>query len=368
MLMTKSIFFKKNTLMAAEHISISSSNYFLTQFRVLVTYIRLLFFPINQNLDYDYPVYGSFWDVPVCASAVFLTFLMGFAIWLFRKKPLVSFGIVWFFITLLPDSSFIALQDVINEHRLYLPMVGFSIFLVSSLYHLFKRKFAPIVAVVILVSIFYSTLSYARNIVWQDELTLWMDVVEKSPNKARAYNGRGVAYGARGEYKKAIADYTKAIEISPTYFYAYNNRGVEYVKIGKIDEALSDFSKAIDIYPSYPRAYFNRAAILFARRNEVDKAIEDYNHTIQIDPSYRNAYLNRAVAYIAKGELDKAIDDFIVARDLDPRDGEVYRNLAVLYYEKGQYEKAGENVNRSLDLGYKVEPEFLEKLKKAYLK
>ena len=40
--------------------SVSRWDYLITEFRVIVTYIRLLFFPINQNLDYDYPIYRTF--------------------------------------------------------------------------------------------------------------------------------------------------------------------------------------------------------------------------------------------------------------------------------------------------------------------
>ena len=46
-------------------------SYLFTQFRVIVTYIRLLFFPINQNLDYDYPIYHLFSNPQVFLSFVF---------------------------------------------------------------------------------------------------------------------------------------------------------------------------------------------------------------------------------------------------------------------------------------------------------
>ena len=60
---------------------------------------------------------------------------------LFSKYRLVSFSIFWFFLTLLPESSFLPIKDVIFEHRLYLPLVGFSIFLVSGVYYLFGKEY-----------------------------------------------------------------------------------------------------------------------------------------------------------------------------------------------------------------------------------
>ena len=56
------------------------------------------------------------------------------------------------------------------------------------------------------------------------------DAIELNPNDAEAYNNRGVAYSNKGDYDRAIADYTKAIELNPDYVEAYSNRGGAYVK------------------------------------------------------------------------------------------------------------------------------------------
>ncbi|MDP2167140.1 MAG: hypothetical protein Q8J64_02275, partial [Thermodesulfovibrionales bacterium] len=109
---------------------ISRWDYFLTQFRVIVTYIRLLFLPINQNIDYDYPVFHSFFDLGVLLSFFFLLSVFGSAVYLFyhsKNNPsfrLISFGVFWFFITLSVESSIIPIPMVINEYRLYLPSFG----------------------------------------------------------------------------------------------------------------------------------------------------------------------------------------------------------------------------------------------------
>jgi hypothetical protein len=106
--------------------------YLLTQFRVIATYIRLLFLPVNQNLDYDYPLYNSLFEPGVFFSFLFLLSIFGLAIYLFKRSRktgngyslMASFGILWFFITLSVESSIIPIRDVIFEHRLYLPSVG----------------------------------------------------------------------------------------------------------------------------------------------------------------------------------------------------------------------------------------------------
>ncbi|MBI5188686.1 MAG: hypothetical protein HZA07_06415 [Nitrospirae bacterium] len=114
---------------------ITSLQYFLTQLHVIPYYIKLLFIPTNLNLDYDWPITRNI-DFLTVLFFVLLTSIIIVAIKLFRRARLVSFGIIWFFVTLSVTSSFIVIYDVIFEHRLYLPFIGFAIilaFLISKI-------------------------------------------------------------------------------------------------------------------------------------------------------------------------------------------------------------------------------------------
>jgi len=114
---------------------VTSFQYFLTQLHVIPYYIKLLFIPTNLNLDYDWPVTRSI-DFATVLYFLMLTVIVVIALVLFRRAKLVSFGIIWFFVTLSVTSSFIVIYDVIFEHRLYLPSVGFVIviaFLISRI-------------------------------------------------------------------------------------------------------------------------------------------------------------------------------------------------------------------------------------------
>jgi hypothetical protein len=121
---------------------ITSFQYFLTQLHVIPYYIRLLFIPANLNLDYDWPVTRNI-DLPTMFFFILIIAIIAVAIKLFRKARLISFGIIWFFVTLSVTSSFIVLYDVIFEHRLYLPSIGFSIviaFLISKISDIRQRS------------------------------------------------------------------------------------------------------------------------------------------------------------------------------------------------------------------------------------
>ncbi len=106
--------------------TITSFQYFLTQLHVIPYYIKLLFVPTNLNLDYDWPLTGSI-DLLTVFFFLLLSGILVAGIMIFRRSRLISFGILWFFITLSVTSSFLVIHDFIFEHRLYLPSVGFAI-------------------------------------------------------------------------------------------------------------------------------------------------------------------------------------------------------------------------------------------------
>ncbi len=144
---------------------------------------------------------------------------------------------------------------------------------------------------------------------------------------AAYYYNQGVARYEKGDYAKAINNYTKAIELKPRYAEAYYNRGIAYDDKGQYDRAIEDYSKAIEIDPKYSDAYINRG-IAYGRKGEYDKAIIDLNEAIEIDPNGANAYYNRGLAYNKKGQYDQSISDYTKAIEVKPGYSSAYNALA----------------------------------------
>jgi hypothetical protein len=120
--------------------NITPWTYQLTSLNVLWTYVRLLFFPINQNLDYTYPVAKTLFKFPTLLSLIGHICVVAASLWLYvkRKWTLLPFGAAWFYITLSPTQSFVPILDVIFEHRLYLPSIGFFIVFIASFEGIFE--------------------------------------------------------------------------------------------------------------------------------------------------------------------------------------------------------------------------------------
>ena len=289
--------------------AIAPGQYLLTQFRVLVTYLRLLLLPVNQNLDYDYSIAQTLWQTPTLISFIFILLILAAAVVLFRKHRVLSFGIFWFFLVLAPESSIFPIRDVIFEHRLYLPMVGFSLFLPTvACYAAGSKRLKPMIIILLAVVVCYSVMTYTRNRVWKDEITLWSDVVQKSPNKARPYINRGLAYSVAGEYEKALADCNWAIRLSPSYAAAYCNRASVYHYMGRYDLAIADYTRAIELRPALSDAYYNRA-FSYEKIKEYNRAIADWSQVIKFNPRDADAYYNRVVTLILLGEYERAQKD-----------------------------------------------------------
>ncbi|MEW6416508.1 MAG: tetratricopeptide repeat protein [Nitrospirota bacterium] len=301
------------------HTNISRWDYLFTQFRVINTYIRLIFLPINQNLIYDYPIYHSFFDLRVFLSFLFLLSILILGIYLFYRyrktaphTAIISFGIFWFFITLSVESSIIPISDVIYEHRIYLPSIGFFIAFVTFIIGIRNRLKTvmpvigrTIIPMLIVIAIILSGRTIHRNTIWKDEMTLWSDVVKKSPNKAGPRNNLGIAYDKKGLVDKAIEQYQMALKLNPGFAEAYVNLGIAYESLGSVDKAIEHFQTAIELKPESAKAH-NNLGIAYKKTGLIDKAIEHFQMAVKLNPNNSLFLNNLAKAYEMKNKADKS--------------------------------------------------------------
>jgi protein O-mannosyl-transferase len=338
--------------------AISRGKYLLTQPRVLISYLSLLFVPMGQTLDHFVGVSSSLLESQTFFGVLGLAAFSLLGVWLYPRKRVFSFGIFWFILTLLPESSVIPLKDLMFEHRLYLPMIGFSISLVYLIHLVLGRKKAlhSLVAVGTYVALLGS-LAFVRNGVWRDEITLWSDVVFKSPMDPRAYHNRGRAYAERNMNSEALRDYGIAISLDPTYGPPHINRASLYIKKQMFDEAIVECNQALRMGEvmqfQTARTYFNRATA-YLMKNKIDSAFADFSQTVAYDPTHAAAYLNLGIIYSRRGETQKALESYSRCVSLSPRNARALESRGEILEGMGRADSALADFNRAIA----AEPEF----------
>lgn len=235
--------------------------YLLTQLNVIVHYLRLIIFPINQNLDYDYPATKTFFEAGTFMSFALLFSMICLAMSLRKRQRSISFFILWFFITLSPSSSIIPLSDACVEHRLYLPSIG--IFFISSLAMVrlsgmlktaSSSRHLTLAVCILCVLTFLSAATYHRNLIWKSRLAMWKDVVRKSPKKGRAHNNLASIYSMTGDQKSAIREYLTALTLTPGNTETYYNLGSIFEGFGMLDLARDFYIVFVKYDTNHPQA------------------------------------------------------------------------------------------------------------------
>ena len=330
--------------------TLTSKNYLFTQFSVIVKYIQLLILPINQNLDYDFPISNSLFEIRTLISLLFLLTLIFIAFFKYNKNRLLSFCILWFFITLSIESSIVPIADVIFEHRTYLPSLGFFILLSYGIFYYTSKwgKSAPLF-ILSAISLINASLAHARNLVWKDDVTLYSDVIEKAPTKSRAWGSLADEYRDRGEDSNAMEHYNEAIKLSPNYSIALHNRAGIYEKQNQNDKAIEDYTRAIAADTNYFKAYYNRGTI-YNKIAKYDNAVKDLNKALQLDSTNPNVYINRGTAYVNMGQYQNAIEDFNNALKLDDQLPGAYYNRGGAFMSMKKNEEAIADYTRAIAL------------------
>ncbi|MEI6817531.1 MAG: tetratricopeptide repeat protein [Bacteroidota bacterium] len=378
---------------------------------VLLRYVILLIIP--HPLSYDYSMMtipiqqltdpGAFMGLAVYG------FLLLYAFRNIVKKDFISFGILFYLLTLIPVSNLlIMIGSPMAERFMYMPSLGFCL-VVSLLMIKFtkgdmmKRKFGTLsqmlssnsmlfVVVFVIVGL-YSVKTYARSQDWKDNHALFghdVNIVDKSarvhfslgtvllvdlypeendkalkkkynndalvqfnealkyfPNYPTANFFLGQCYMNNDDYPNAIRNFEIARQITnKPNTVLFNNLGVLYGKVGQFDKSLSMLDSAIKHDPKFAEAYSNKAFAYLNLANDKE-AIAASNKAIELNPKYAKAYMNAGCAYVNQKEYDKALDYLNKSASLDSTDAETVFFIGAAYHNMGNLAKGKEFMDRS---------------------
>ncbi|MBF0558526.1 MAG: tetratricopeptide repeat protein [Nitrospirae bacterium] len=281
-------------------------------------YIFKLFLPVNLHAFYEYPNKNAGYFPEVFYLSPFFILLILYALFIAKKyKRELLFCSLFFFIhiflvvNIIPSGG----TEMVCDRYAYIPglglftMVGGAYALTTEgAYRLGGRIKMVSTILLIICAGALSVISYQRNGIWKDNLTLMSDIIRSDPNNIVAYTHPGISKAKLKDYTEAIMEYNKAIEVDPNNAIAYSNRGIVKAKLKDYTGAILDYNKAIEVDPNNAIAYSNRGFVK-ARLNNYTGAIVDYNKAIEVNPSYATAYFGRGIAREKSGNKYGACAD-----------------------------------------------------------
>jgi tetratricopeptide (TPR) repeat protein len=328
----------------------------LTEPRVVIHYLSILLYPhpSRLHLDHDFALsYSLFSPITTLLSIGAIVGLIVLAIYMARREPFISFGIVWFLGNLAIESSIIAL-DLIFEHRTYLPSMLFFPVIVVPIHRYIGRNWV-IVGVLSTAILLLCLWTYERNSLWNDPVSFWRDSANKSEKQVRVLNNLGLALAGEGKLDEAVGHYREALRIKPNYAPARNNLGLALARQGKLDEAIAHYLWALRVRADYTEARVN-LGIALARQGKLDEAVTHYFKALQTAPLYEQAHYNLAAALTQQGKLDEATAHYSEALRIRPDYAEAHYSLGLVLAGQGKLAQAIASLSEAL----RIRPDYAE--------
>ncbi|MHC4973667.1 MAG: tetratricopeptide repeat protein [Planctomycetota bacterium] len=259
-----------------------------TQARVVTAYLCLLGWPFGLCVDRHVRVSQTLFEPGVIAGGLIILGLLVTAWRVRRERPLVSLGIVWFLVALAPTSSILPLNQVMNEHRLYLPGLGVALAVAGWVRPWLTRRTAR--CGVIVATGLLAMLTWRRNEDWSDPVRLWESAVRVSPDSDRAWNALGVALRRRGDHEGARWALTRAFLLAPEAWSPSFNLGTLHLQHGRQagdDEEIAEAKDWLEVSlmnrPGSERSRWYLAETLHAQ-GRVEQAESAFRNLAGLSP------------------------------------------------------------------------------------
>ncbi len=215
----------QRALLAASFSTRSVPMNLLNQVQAQGYLLEIWCWPAHLNIDPLLPV-ATRLTWAITGKAALLLSLLGLGLFSLRSRPWLGFGLLWFFLHLVPTNSFIPRLDLVNDRQLYLPSLGLAFALMGVARAGFRRfdvgdKWGTACLLLLLLPLGVRTI--LRNRDYRTEITLWRSSVEEAPRNPRAYNNLGYAYLLERDKEQARKAFEAALALDPAYGKARDN-------------------------------------------------------------------------------------------------------------------------------------------------
>lgn len=344
----------------------------LLQSRVVVLYLQTLLRPVRLNVDHDVAVRAPMASV-VAACAIHLAVAVAALRAAWRGSRLFPLAVGWFWIFLAP-SVVVPLNVVMNEHRLYLPMIAVALLAGAALGRVAEilaartgsaargmaTAAAPLVCFVPLV--------VDRSLEWRTDETLWTVAVERAPGSARAHMHLGAVFHERANatfdrdgrvklLEAALAEYAKSDALHPRWADLQLDIGNAWFTRGEALGDREDFEKALAAYERFgeiigvnahrPRLLRSAALAQLGRYDEAVALVEGVKRENGDDSPMYDTLIARILR--KRGDRRGAAEamERVIARTEPRHEVDGLLDLGWWYFEDGEHERAAGYLSRA---------------------
>lgn len=338
----------------------------LTESRVWFSYLLGIVAPFAQatQLLRSETISRSLSNPPLTAvAALGIAALVGTALAMTKKRPLSALGILFFLITLAPESLLIP-QYLFCGYRAILPMAGvlmvFADVLVAMLSSPRKRLRQLAVAMPLLLVAGFSIVTFSQAKRW-NPFSFWQEAyadlpeytadVERYPY-ADVLSSYAIELGRSGQYAAAIELFKQAAELSADrssdkQALARGNLAITLIRSGKADEGIAYLRELVRLYPHSAWQRYNLGVAL-VNAGKTEEGVRFIREAVNLAPEDAAARVALGRVLLAEGQTSEALAHLEKAASIADNDAEVYYQLGRAYARAGRKAEALTAFDRAL--------------------
>lgn len=323
----------------------------MTEPRILLFYLSLIFYPSPDRLAFmhDIPVSTSLlhpWTTLPSTGIIIALIIGGFC--LLRRRQLIGFAVIFFFMNHVIESTIVPLE-LVYEHRNYLPSIFLFVpiaagFITLLNYYRNKQKAISVSLCLFIIALIpvLGGGTYVRNMVWANEKIFWEDAMAKAPGLARpVHNLAWDYYEKNGEYEKALWLYEKALKLESPFI--INSKVPSLINIANIYHKKGDYEKAaafskeaLAIDPESKKARYNLTLSLI-KEEKFPEALVNIDILLRDNPDYFDYCNIKGVILINLGKYEDALRFFNIGLQKYPENTNGLYYSAVAFRAMGQF-------------------------------
>ena len=343
-------------------LGVAAHHWWLTQAKVLFTYLKLAVWPWPLVIHYEVPyltTVAQAWPWLLTIGVLAVGTLM-----LFRHRSASAFVAIWTIAVLSPTLAVPLVTETVAERRMYVPLAAIVPLLVVGGYVLIERVWrsiaplpdekaicrGPTVAlsvITIVIAVIFGCVSSHRLLAYREELTLWQDAAIHQPHDPMVQFNLGTLLIEAGRIREAIGHLEEAVRLDPDSHQGHYNLARAFEDLSCPEDAVIHYRQVLRLKPKDPASHYNLARLL-EEAGSTSQATEHYRQAVAAQPNFPAAHTNLGILLLNGGRTKEAIDHFEVALQ-EQHDTGSYINLAMAYAVANRLDEAIPLAQQALD-------------------